>query len=257
MNDLDVSLESHLILTLRPLLDIIPAPLSEKLSQCLEAANPTISYTLLQSISRWVRTEEGKSALRSKVPPLDPLNYNMVSLLAGSRTSPDKKFPSSPARSDGIAREISDRRSIIAVLNSLLSVICTGAATWWATQRTSWRDEWVCSHHWAMTMIDFDTHRIQKVLLSFLAAAIVAVSEITLYIIWESRRQPAKIKKHGKQSIIGSSVTDNISRNAGERSSTLVDDHASQLSTSIDTHQPSGGKALRQRMRIKSTPPSK
>jgi hypothetical protein len=146
MNDLHVSLESHLILTLRPLLDIIPAPLSEKLSQRIDTANPTISYALLQSISRWVRTEEGKSALSSKVPPLDPLHYNMVSLLAGARTSPDKKFPSSPTRSDGIAREIGDRRLIIAVLNSLLSVICTGAATWWATQRTSWRDEWVCSH---------------------------------------------------------------------------------------------------------------
>ncbi|KAH9975923.1 hypothetical protein BGW80DRAFT_1146556, partial [Lactifluus volemus] len=167
--DLHVSLESHLILTLRPLLDIIPAPLSEKLSQRIDTANPTISYALLQSISRWVRTEEGKSALSSKVPPLDPLHYNMVSLLAGARTSPDKKFLSSPTRSDGIAREIGDRRLIIAVLNSLLSVICTGAATWWATQRTSWRDEW-------------------KVLLSFLAAAIVAASEIALYIIWDSRR---------------------------------------------------------------------
>jgi hypothetical protein len=46
-------------------------------------------------------------------------------------------------RSENVARDISDRRAIIAVLNALLSVICTGAATWWAAQRTGWRDEWV------------------------------------------------------------------------------------------------------------------
>jgi len=51
-----------------------------------------------------------------------------------------------PTRSEGVAREISDRRAIIAVLNAILSVICTGAAAWWAAQRTGWRDEWVREH---------------------------------------------------------------------------------------------------------------
>ena len=70
----------------------------------------------------------------------------MVALLAGTRTSPDKKFPQLPhslTRAESAARDIGDRRAIIAVLNALLSVICTGAATWWAAQRTGWRDEWV------------------------------------------------------------------------------------------------------------------
>jgi TMEM199 family protein len=154
MNDLHVSLELHLVEVLHPLVDIIPAPFSAELSQLLETASssrsttPTISYTLLQSISRWTRTEEGQRALKLKDPPLDPLKYNMVPLLAGIRTSPNKTFPPlSPAftLSESTARTIGDRRAIIAVLNSLLSVVCTGVATWWATQRTAWRDEWVCS----------------------------------------------------------------------------------------------------------------
>lgn len=154
-DSLRVSLEPHLAETLRPLIDIIPVPLSSELSQLLEigsssqSTTPTIPYALLQSISRWVRTEVGERALKSKDPPLDPLDYNMVPLLAGTRTSPNKKFPllshtSTP--SESAPREISDRKAIIAVLNTLLSVVCTGAATWWAAQRTGWRDEWVRNH---------------------------------------------------------------------------------------------------------------
>lgn len=150
-DDLSVSLESHLIEILRPLVDTVPAPLSAELSPLVSetascSSTPTVSYALLQSISRWARTEDAAKALRSKNPPLDPLAYNMVALLAGTRTSPDKKFPQlphSPTRVESAARDIGDRRAIIAVLNALLSVICTGAAMWWAAQRTGWRDEWV------------------------------------------------------------------------------------------------------------------
>ena len=149
-DDLSVSLEPHLIEILRPLVNTIPAPLSAELSPLLSetssSTTSTISYALLQSISRWARTEEAARALRSKGPPLDPLAYNMVALLAGTRTSPDKKFPQLPhssTRIESAARDIGDRKAIIAVLNALLSVICTGAATWWAAQRTGWRDEWV------------------------------------------------------------------------------------------------------------------
>ncbi|KAF8498655.1 hypothetical protein F5888DRAFT_1690746 [Russula emetica] len=151
-DNLSVSLEPHLIEILRPLLDTIPAPLSAELSPLVSettsssSSTPTIPHAILLSISRWARTEEAARSLRSKNPPLDPLAYNMISLLAGTRTSPNKKFPQlsrSSDRSENAARNISDRRAIIAVLNALLSVICTGAATWWAAQRTGWRDEWV------------------------------------------------------------------------------------------------------------------
>ncbi len=150
--DLTISLEPHLIEVLRPLIDTIPAPFSAELSPLLSetaswsSSTPTIPYTLLLSISRWAQTEDAARAFKSKNPPLDPQTYNMIALLAGTRTSPDKKFPQlshSSDRSESAARDISDRRAIMAVLNALLSVICTGAATWWAAQRTGWGDAWV------------------------------------------------------------------------------------------------------------------
>ena len=148
--ELHVSLEPHLVQALRPLIGSTPSHLSAELSKLLpdesSDTSPTISYALLQSISKWTRTEEGETTLKSKDPPLDPLAYSMVALLAGTRTSPDKKFPAFPrvpTRSEDAAREISDRRAIVAVLNAILSVICTGAAVWWAAQHTGWRDEWV------------------------------------------------------------------------------------------------------------------
>ena len=153
--NLHVSLEPHLVELLHPLIGVIPSNLSEELSKLLPnespstsqvTTSPMIPYALLRSISKWARTEEGETALKSKNPHLDSLAYSMVALLAGTRTSPDKKFPTLPrvpTRAEGAAREINDRRAIIAVLNAVLSVICTGAATWWAAQRTGWRDEWV------------------------------------------------------------------------------------------------------------------
>ena len=264
-DDLSVSLEPHLIEILRPLVNTIPAPLSAELSPLLlETASspttPTISYALLQSISRWARTEEAARALRSKDPPLDPLAYNMVALLAGTRTSPDKKFPQLPhssTRIESAARDIGDRRAIIAVLNALLSVICTGAATWWAAQRTGWRDEWVSRPYCYVRSICVSNAtriKFQKVLLSLLAATIVAVSEIGLYIIWESRsrrRQPAKAKADRKRLPGGQAVshadTHDVSVDTSSKP-TRSGESSSQTSTSIDPHQPSAQTALRQRV---------
>jgi hypothetical protein len=104
-------------------------------------------------------------------------------------------------------------------------------------------------------IVNSDTHRIQKVLLSLLAATIVLISEITLYIIWESRRHPAKIRTYNKPSIGGHPVSGTISCNAGGRissKSARLDDDPSQSSISINTYQPSGETALRQRKMVKS-----
>ncbi|KAH9995594.1 hypothetical protein BJV77DRAFT_1094131, partial [Russula vinacea] len=179
----------------------------------------------------------GCRGTRVENPPLDPLAYNMVALLAGTRTSPNKKFPQMPhpsSRSEIAARDISDRRAIVAVLNALLSVICTGAATWWAAQRTGWRDEW-------------------KVLLSLLAATIVAISEVGLYIIWESRRrrrQPAKTKadrgRLPSQDSAGHADTHDAGMDTSSKLTQLGE--GSSQSTSIDPHQTSARLALRQRV---------
>jgi hypothetical protein len=109
-------------------------------------------------------------------------------------------------------------------------------------------------------IFDSDTQKIQKVLLSLLAATVVAISEVTLYIIWESRRHPAKINTHKVLSLGGRPVHSTISCNDVGRissNSACLDNDSLQSSTSIDTHQPSGGKALRHRIRVKSKSPSR
>ncbi|KAI0272468.1 hypothetical protein BC834DRAFT_348659 [Gloeopeniophorella convolvens] len=186
-NSLRVSLEPHLATALRPLVRLIPKPLSAQLHPLLEDApdastpTPTISYDLLSSVSKWARSEEGVATLSSQNLPLNPQSYSMVALLAGTRTSPDKKFPQGPqasARSGDAAKEISDRRAIVAVLNAFLSVICAGIAAWWISKHTGWRDEW-------------------RVLLALLVSSVVAISEIGLYIIWDShyrKRSPGTLK---------------------------------------------------------------
>ena len=269
----NVSLEPHLVETLRPLIGSIPSHLSVELSNVLPdessstsqltTSPPVIPYALLRSVSKWARTEEGETSLKSKNPPLDPLSYSMIALLAGVRTSPEKKFPTLPrvpTRSEGVAREISDRRAIVAVLNAVLSVICTGAAAWWAAQRTGWRDEWVRDTCGLAGTADDVRATIltppscfQKVLLSLLVATIVAVSEIGLYIIWENRRERRRL----------STPSERLRRGGGGGKSRDIDENASlesthlghtlsQMTSSVDPHQQIDKQALRQRAGVKT-----
>lgn len=143
-----VSLEPHLALVLRPLLPILPQELSGALAAEIDLAE--IRYDLLTQISRWARSDAGQARLR--VAQLNPRNYdNMVSLLAGTRTSPSSKPPPGvPHGSESaelrVRRELNDRKALVAVMNGLLSVGCAGGAVWWAANSLGWRDEWVkCS----------------------------------------------------------------------------------------------------------------
>ncbi|PSS31030.1 hypothetical protein PHLCEN_2v2443 [Hermanssonia centrifuga] len=117
----------------------------------------------------------------------------MVALLAGTRTSPERKFPShAPLVTDGQAeagRELNDRRAVTAVLNALLSIFGSGAATWWAAEKLYWKDEW-CSHLSA-----------QKVLLALLVAIAVATSEVVLYLIWDARRSDSSSKTASRRAL--------------------------------------------------------
>ena len=80
----------------------------------------------------------------------------MLALLAGTRTSPGRRFPATdpgatPDPQAARRRELSDRRAVTALANALLSVGGAGVATWWAADRLHWRNEWVrpLSHlHW-------------------------------------------------------------------------------------------------------------
>lgn len=105
----------------------------------------TVPYSLLYSISKWTRTEEGVAALSAN--SLNPRSYEMISLLAGSTTSPERKFPPHKVGPDDPLadkrREINDRKAVVTLINALLSIGGSGAATWYATGVVGWRSEWV------------------------------------------------------------------------------------------------------------------
>ncbi|KIM58499.1 hypothetical protein SCLCIDRAFT_1191044, partial [Scleroderma citrinum Foug A] len=117
-----------------------------------------------------VETWEGTKILQECSPQLDPQSYAMISL-AGIRTSPEKHFPpyipSDPLEQRRCA--IDDRKAISTVMNAVLSVVGTGAATWWATDRTGLKLEW-------------------RALLAVSAALVVSLAGIILYMIWNSRK---------------------------------------------------------------------
>ena len=158
--DLNVSLEPHLLDTLSEVASLLPGELSIELRQTLERVRPgsqdasraaatssvytgpLISYALLSRISQWTRGAHGQQALAEH--GLEPSRYNMVSLLAGTRTSPERKFPAASAPPvDSASKELSDRRAVTALLNALLSIVGAGVAVWWAADTLRWKDEWV------------------------------------------------------------------------------------------------------------------
>ena len=114
-------------------------------SDFVTTTTPLVPYSLLYSISKWTRTEEGAAALSAS--SLNPRSYEMVSLLAGSITSPERIFPPHKAEeNDPLAdarREINDRKAVVTLINALLSIGGSGVATWYATGVAGWRNEWV------------------------------------------------------------------------------------------------------------------
>jgi predicted RNA-binding Zn ribbon-like protein len=163
-SELNISLENHLQEALKPLVQLLSEPLRSQLHTALSKAEldtdkisdfgnkkvvstPVITHVLLSSISAWSRSQEGLAALRSCSPPLQPSDYSMIALLAGSRSAPDRNFPTdfAPLNYDEtlLRTEMNDRRAVTALINALLSIIGSGVATWWAAERLGWQNEWV------------------------------------------------------------------------------------------------------------------
>lgn len=147
-SDLNISLEPHLQDALKPLEGVLPDSLLNQLKPYLEPATsaqsiPTIPYSLLHSISQWSRTPEGLASLKDQ--NLSPHAYTMISLLAGTTTSPERKFPAYTPTDphEERKREYSDKKAVTTVVNGLLSVGGSGAATWWAADKVGWKPEWV------------------------------------------------------------------------------------------------------------------
>ncbi|KAM5530147.1 hypothetical protein V8D89_016182 [Ganoderma adspersum] len=188
----NVSLEDHLADSLRPLLVMLPEHLAAELKDvldftlatpCITSHEPkmseharvrTIPYALVAAISKWARTPAAEYAMSGHEPPLRVQDYSMIALLAGTRTSPERKFPfvSTPITDSQVShsRELGDRRAVTAVVNALLSIGGSGVATWWAAGRLLWREEW-------------------RVLLALSVAVLVAASEAILYLIWDGQRK--------------------------------------------------------------------
>ena len=148
---LNVSLEPHLRDALTALFRILPEDTSQQLNTHLSAeadatAVPVIPYKLILKISSWCQTSNGKAALQGCSPPLDPQSYTMVSLLAGTRTSPEKHFPPYTAKDPEEEQRLQtkDRKAIATLVNAVLSVLGTGVATWLASEHAGIQLEWVC-----------------------------------------------------------------------------------------------------------------
>ena len=201
--ELNVSLEEHLSEALIPLKSLLPAELAAQLNLYVgDTPSRTIPHALLASVSSWSRSQAGREALQAHRPPLRPQDYSMIALLAGTITSPERKFPavvpqSMLAEEEG-KRRVADRKAIVAVLNALLSIAGSGVATWLVAER--WRHEWV---HLLFLLSQLLADRIsQRVLLSFLVAVVVAVSETALFIIWQSRQAKKSSRRHHDISLL-------------------------------------------------------
>lgn len=146
--DLDVSLEPYLLDVLNPLPQIASPELAEKLRLYVNESPPsTIPYSVLQAVSHWSRTTTGIAALVSNSPSLDPHAYSMISLLAGTTTSPEGRFgeyvpPKEPEKLE--AEKTRERKAITALINALLSIGGAAFAVWCAAEKTGWRNEYVC-----------------------------------------------------------------------------------------------------------------
>lgn len=160
-SDLNISLEDHLRDTLASLQGLLPPELSTQLQVYLTQPKPAlIPYTVLHSLSQWSRSPSGSSALCSSTPPRDPNDFSMISLLAGTTTSPERKFgtyvpPRDPEEIE--AERKRERRAITTLMNAILSVGGSGFAAWWASQHAGWKKEWVRSITTRL-LVQFLTH---------------------------------------------------------------------------------------------------
>ncbi|GJJ11220.1 hypothetical protein Clacol_005452 [Clathrus columnatus] len=210
-----VSLPPHLILKLEAVHNILPIDVRDLLSVPLKE-QVEIPYSTLLKISQWSRTDEARKQLDKK--KLDVNDYAMISLLAGTLTSPLSKFPKyePPAGDEAVAqRNISDRRAIIGLINALFSIGGAGYAGWWVSQRTNWRDEW-------------------RALFALAVALTVALTEGILFFIW---------KWHADTTIRGKGVPLRLDKKRDKENEASKDSHTAPEPVKKET----GSTKLRKR----------
>jgi TMEM199 family protein len=146
MDSVNVSLEPHLLQQLAAVRPILPTELGTELSAYIDSQPPKliIPYGLLQRLSQWSRSKEGGETLKSK--SIEPGTFSMISLLAGTTSSPEKSFGVyvPPKEPEEVAHDQArERKSITALVNAVFSVVGAGFAAWWGADKTGWRDEYV------------------------------------------------------------------------------------------------------------------
>jgi len=143
---INISLEKHLLDSLKEVCHILPEYLRHALNESISDPHATvIPYDVLSKISAWSRSEDGRRTLKENT--LDPHSYSIVALLAGTITSPERKFgtyvpPTDPQVVE--AERARERKAITALANGVLSVVGVGVGAYWASDKTGWRNEWVC-----------------------------------------------------------------------------------------------------------------
>jgi hypothetical protein len=210
---LAVSLETHLLDRLRAVRSTLPRELGEQVAEYttshVGASSPvetrSIPHALLHNVSRWARSAEGTRELEAR--GLDVKDYSMIALLAGTKTSPEKHFPTpvggwptiAQMRAQERKREITERQAIANVINALVSIGGCAAAVWYAAGVAGWQNEWVSKDSPCLVLLETLICS-QRVLLAMLAAFVVAVAEAALYIIWTSYSTPSsRDRKRGLQ----------------------------------------------------------
>ncbi|KAK7056233.1 hypothetical protein VNI00_002785 [Paramarasmius palmivorus] len=161
LNQLNVSLETHLVDTLRQLHPVLPSHHQAQLTPYLSSQRPDK-----------IPSTSGSQAFLHHSPKLNPRGYTMIALLAGATTSPERQFApyEPPKEPEQLAQEKKkERKAIAAIINGVFSVVGTAIAAWWGSERAGWRNEW-------------------RLLFAFFAAVTVAFTETVLYIIWQSRQ---------------------------------------------------------------------
>ncbi|KAG8894609.1 hypothetical protein FRB99_001102 [Tulasnella sp. 403] len=203
-----VSLPPHLHESLLALIQHgdLPDDLSEKLKDKIkptfEESTSEISYDLLRQVSQWAQASDTTAKLKES--SLDPTNYSMIALLAGTITSPKSKLPyKRPLSQEEIAHiKSKERKAISALINGVLSVVGCGVAAWWAAGSVGMRTD-------------------HKALLSVFAAIVVAATEAVLYWIWQWKYSNA-LKKHERSLGAKRKKTDGLLREHAIPEETVV-----------------------------------
>jgi hypothetical protein len=190
------SFEAELQETLRPLLTLLPLDKASTLESYLDKAKhedkPQVPYELLSDISSWARANPESLLLPTE-------RYTMISLLAGSVTSPRSHFPhTEPMTLHGRESISETTKEVTALLNCAISIVGAGLAAWFASSKAGWRNEWVRFKLVNRIITDFP----KRILFALLASTLVAIVEVALYIVLSSRieqKAKRKLKKMNKE----------------------------------------------------------